>query len=365
MAVVPIEVVRIGNVPADDVTTALALANSAQKDFYFLHFPEDQAASLMIRAYTHARAPDLLDSMESFRRDIRGYHPFLIAIVDAHLDGIQYGNLFGSHRGDKGVAVVTIANVPDIIIPRDRMVAYFLYYLARYALSFIAPNHRNHEDSRGCVFDRKINKPDLVQSMRARALCDDCRRNLVEAPGSMSPQQFTALEAIFSLAGRILKDGVKRDDRPRAFIGSSTEGLTIANKIQELLSHDLSADVWNQGTVFGLGDATLEALEVAVLQYQFGIFVFTPDDHLHTRGEAKPVARDNVLFELGLFIGKLGRHRAFVIHPGKRAIDLPSDLLGITTAKYDPDEKNLASTLGPVCNRIRDAVRAAKGQDGS
>lgn len=360
MAVVPIEVVRIGNIATDDVPAALALANSVQQEFLFIEIPDHHATSLQIHAYTHARAPELLDTLEKFRQDIRGYHPFLIAIVDAHLDGRQYDNLFGSHRAEQGMAVATVANVPDIIVPRDRMVAYFLYYLARYALSFITPAHRNHEDSRGCVFDRKVDKSDLVQSMRTRALCDTCRRNLVVEPGAMSPQQFTALDAIFSLAGRILNEGIEQDGRPRAFIGSSTEGLTVANKIQELLAHDLSVVVWNQGTVFGLGDATLEALEAAVLEYQFGIFVFTPDDKLQTRGETKPVARDNVLFELGLFIGKLGRHRAFVVHPGKRAIVLPSDLLGITTATYDPDERNLAAAIGPVCNRIRGAVKAAQ-----
>lgn len=357
MAVVPIEVVKIGDVSSDDVTAALALANSVQNEFLFVELPDTQVANLRMHAYTHARSPELLDILENFRKDIRGYHPFLIAIVDAYLDGKQYGNLFGSHRAKNGIAVVTVANVSDIIVPIDRMAAYLLYYLARYALSFIAPTHRNHEDSRGCVFDRKVEKNDLVKSMRARALCDDCRRNLVTEPGAMSSQQFTALDAIFSLTGRILNKGVDGDGKPRAFIGSSSEGLTIANKIQELLAHDFSAVVWNQGTVFGLGDATLEALEAAVMEYQCGIFVFTPDDWLQTRGETIPVARDNVLFELGLFIGKLGRHKAFLIHPGKKAIALPSDLLGITTATYDPEEKNLAASLGPVCNKIRDAVK--------
>jgi len=82
------------------------------------------------------------------------------------------------------------------------------------------------------------------------------------------------------------------------FIGSSREGIEIANKLQELLAEDFSVVVWNQGTVFGLGDSTLEALEAAILEYQFGIFVFTPDDELHSRGKTKTVARDNVLFEL-------------------------------------------------------------------
>jgi predicted nucleotide-binding protein len=359
MAGVPIEVVIIGDIDAADVVAALAVANSAQKEFLFSQFPEDQASSLKMHAYSSVQDSDMFDILESFRKDIRGYHPFLIAIIDANLHGALYGNLFGNHLKGKGIAVVTVANVPDIIIPRDRMMAFFLYYLARYALSFMAPDHMNHEDSRGCVFDRKVKKPDLVKSMRARALCDECRRNLVSEPGMMSAKQFEALDTIFSMAGQILNAGLENNTRPRVFIGSSTEGLELANKIQELLSNDLSVVVWNQGTVFGLGDATLEALEAAVMGYQFGIFIFTPDDELYTRGETKSVVRDNVLFELGLFIGKLGRHRAFVVNPGKKAVVLPSDLLGITTATYDPNENDLAAALGPVCNRLRNAIKSA------
>lgn len=151
-----------------------------------------------------------------------------------------------------------------------------------------------------------------------------------------------------------------KERRFRAFIGSSSEGLSIANKLQLMLERDLEVEVWNQGTVFGLGDATLEALEQAVLAYDFGIFVFTPDDELHIRGESKPVARDNVVFELGLFIGKLTRRRAFIVHPSKKTISLPSDLAGITTAAYDPDNQSLAASLGPVCQKIRDAVERAE-----
>ena len=127
--------------------------------------------------------------------------------------------------------------------------------------------------------------------------------------------------------------------------------------MQELLAHDASVTVWNQGTVFGLGNSTLESLEKAVLTYDFAVFIFTPDDAINTRGVTKSVARDNVLFELGLFIGRLGRNRAFVVNPGNNAISLPSDLAGIGTATYDPSEQEIAAKLGPACNRIRDAIR--------
>lgn len=142
------------------------------------------------------------------------------------------------------------------------------------------------------------------------------------------------------------------------FIGSSTEGLKLANKIQELLVGEIAAVVWNQGTVFGLGTATLEALEMAVLEYDFAIFVFTPDDELQSRGTTRHVPRDNVVFELGLFTGKLGRTKSFVVNAARGAVGLPSDLAGITTAAYDPEERNIAASLGPPCNRIRGEILA-------
>lgn len=359
MAKVPIEIIRVGGHDMETLDSAIALANSDQSEFEFLYVSDDISKAMSMLTFDKAIVAEFMDQMESARQSIRGYHPFLIAITDAHLDGAKYTNLFGSHRGEKGVAVITTAMVADVILPKDRMSAYFLYYLARYALSFMSPTHRNHEDSRGCVFDRKVLKADIVKSMKDRALCDQCRQSLIDGDGCLSPSQFQALQNLFALSGRILAEGINPSGKQRIFIGSSTEGLVFANKLQELLAIDFSIIVWNQGTVFGLGSSTLEALEAAVLEYYAAVFVFTPDDQLHSRGETKPVARDNVLFELGMFIGKLGRGHAFAVHPGNRGIALPSDLAGITTAPYDPDETNLDAALGPVANKIRTAVKEA------
>jgi len=357
MARVPIEIVVVGTKDLSEVSSAMALANAEQDEFAFQFASNEIQERMQVRAYNTVKADDFFDQMESIRTEVRGFHPFVIAAIDAHLDGKQYSNLFGSHRADKGIAVVTTDHVVDVIIQKDRMAAYFIYYFARYALSFLSPTHRNHEDSRGCVFDRKVDKRDIVKSMRARALCDDCRRSLVSGGGALSASQLVALERLFSLSGRIFSEGLEVDGRPCIFVGSSSEGLDIANKLQELLSGEFSVVVWNQGTVFGLGTSTLEALEAAVLKFHHAVFVFTADDELNMRGEVKPVARDNVLFELGMFIGKLGRKKAFVVHPGKNGVSLPSDLAGSTTAPYDPNERNLAAALGPVSTRIRNAVR--------
>ena len=219
MAYMPIEVVTIGDIPTRDISRALSVANAGQDSFVFAKLSDVEAGPFRLHAYQNALASHILDILERARSDIRGYHPFLIAVTDAHLDGDQYGNLFGSHRAEKGLAVVTTANVPGIIVPADRLHSYFLYYFARYVLSFIVPQHRNHDDSRACIFDRKVNKLDLLKSMRARALCDICRLDLLSYPSSMSHAQFDAIERIFSLASDAFQ-AVAQARKPKIFIPS-------------------------------------------------------------------------------------------------------------------------------------------------
>jgi predicted nucleotide-binding protein len=147
--------------------------------------------------------------------------------------------------------------------------------------------------------------------------------------------------------------------RPKIFVGSSVEGLSVARAIQTELEHDFDVEIWNQSDVFVLGSATLEALEAAVATYDFAIFVFTPDDEISMREKTKPVARDNVIFEAGLFIGKIGRRRSFIVRPRDVQMQIPTDLHGITAANYDSSKGNLIAAVGAACTKIRSTVKAA------
>lgn len=143
--------------------------------------------------------------------------------------------------------------------------------------------------------------------------------------------------------------------KPRAFIGSSVEGLDIAYALQENLDYDLEATVWPQG-VFAPSDVVLTALVESLDNYDFGIFVFTPDDVVRYRLQEHATVRDNVLFELGLFIGRLGTERCFIVLPrGEGQPRLPTDLLGVTPASYQADrqDENLLAATGPAANGIR------------
>ncbi len=148
------------------------------------------------------------------------------------------------------------------------------------------------------------------------------------------------------------------NEDPKLFIISSTEALDVAREIQAQLEYDVFSTVWSQG-VFFAGGYPLEALEKAVSESDFAVAVAQPDDIVETRGRRFATLRDNVLFELGIFMGKLTRHRAILVHPRVAGLKIPSDLHGLTLASYDPGKSGeLASRLGPACNEIRKLVKS-------
>jgi len=143
--------------------------------------------------------------------------------------------------------------------------------------------------------------------------------------------------------------------KPRVFIGSSTEGLDIAYTLQENLEHDSNPTVWTQG-IFELSSNSLDDLLNALKDFDFGIFIFKLDDIVQIRNEKLNIVRDNVIFELGLFIGRLGKQRVFFVLPHSATnLHLPTDLIGVTPGKYNDlrEDKNLKAALGPFCNQVR------------
>jgi CRP/FNR family cyclic AMP-dependent transcriptional regulator len=147
------------------------------------------------------------------------------------------------------------------------------------------------------------------------------------------------------------------NEKPRLFIGSSTERLSVAQKIQSGLSHDnVLVEVWTDG-VFQASDDTLSSLMNVAENSDFGVLVLGSDDVVIRRGDELNVPRDNVIFELGLFIGAVGRNRTFIVKPRDKTLALPTDLLGITPIDYaEGDDSTLTARIAPVCTQLRSLI---------
>jgi predicted nucleotide-binding protein len=110
----------------------------------------------------------------------------------------------------------------------------------------------------------------------------------------------------------------------------------------------------------------LAGLVQATKDYDFAALVLTSDDVIVKRGAVRSVARDDVILELGFFIGSFGMNRTFVIYCKDDDIDVPTDLAGITLVPYrERRDKNLKAALSPVSVRIREAFQqhGARRQD--
>ena len=123
-------------------------------------------------------------------------------------------------------------------------------------------------------------------------------------------------------------------NKPRVFLGSSGKQAKLLQAITRGLEEVADVEPWT--TTFNPGRSTLDRLVELSQEVDFAAFVFAQDDWTTSDASESVQAspRDNVVFEAGLFGGALGIRRTFILHAS--GSKLPSDLLGLTSVRYDP-----------------------------
>jgi len=151
-------------------------------------------------------------------------------------------------------------------------------------------------------------------------------------------------------------------NKKKIFIASSSESLDIANAVNINLDREYEITPWSNGA-FSLSSTTIQDLVRMSSSVDFAIFIFAPDDVSIIRNREEHTVRDNVIFELGLFIGAIGVERCFIVKPRNVEFKLPSDLLGITLADYESfrSDGNLQAALGAPCSLMRNAMQSLGG----
>ena len=145
--------------------------------------------------------------------------------------------------------------------------------------------------------------------------------------------------------------------KPRIFLGSSTQQEKLLAALTRGLQDIADVEPWT--SVFTPGVSTLERLVELSRDVDFAAFIFAKDDWT-SRGSAPDVEsaqaspRDNVVFEAGLFGGALGIRRTFILHA--KGAKLPTDLLGLTAVRYDPD--TTPQIVRQINQQLRKAIEA-------
>lgn len=154
-----------------------------------------------------------------------------------------------------------------------------------------------------------------------------------------------------------------QDYKHKVFIGSSKESLEagIPQLVKEIVERESEVEVtiWDEN-VFSLNQSALEGVLRIADTFDFGIFIFSPDDRLTIRGKEKSTTRDNVVFEHGIFLGRMGPRRSFIL-VDKQVEHILSDYKGIHVSLFDSSSKlKLKESLTQGCGQIISAIHQGK-----
>ena len=147
---------------------------------------------------------------------------------------------------------------------------------------------------------------------------------------------------------------------PRVFIGSSSKALELARRIRDELKRgqELEVEVWDN-KVLQSGDMLLEGLLRLVNLFDFAILVLSPDDIVESGEKRARTPRDNVVFELGMFMSVFGRRRALPIVLLDRAnpLKLPVDLAGLLYTELDIGEIDNSTYFTEKVANVREQIK--------
>jgi hypothetical protein len=141
--------------------------------------------------------------------------------------------------------------------------------------------------------------------------------------------------------------------KPKLFLGSSSEAIRILNKVTGYLDKTVEVVTWTNKSVFTPNRGTLESLIKQTKLADFSILIATKDDLINSRGQKKKGARDNVIFEYGLFLGAAGIDRCFLL--AEDGINLPSDFNGLSVLSF-VEESGKYNSLEERCIEIANLI---------
>ena len=139
----------------------------------------------------------------------------------------------------------------------------------------------------------------------------------------------------------VVKSAASKTELRKVFIVHGRDDALIHEVQNFLYSLSLKGIVLNQELNYGR-TIIQKLLDLALdPEVGFAIVLYTPDDlgqisqELEKTSEMTARARQNVIFEHGLLVGKLGMDRVIALKKSNQSLEMPNDLSGVIYEQYD------------------------------
>ncbi len=149
-------------------------------------------------------------------------------------------------------------------------------------------------------------------------------------------------------------------NKPHAIVFSSRTSYPIAEAVKENLElQGFTADTWKENFFDANNTAPLNTFLKKLLCFDFAVLVLGADDLRADAesGSTTPVPRDNVVFELGATMARMGTQKTFLLTPKEPRVTLPTYFRGLDPLTYElRDDENHVAGTGTACRHIRDRM---------
>ena len=175
---IPIEVVEIGFHDSNDLLQAISFVNEHQKYFKFSLLSDSRFYEYQPDNFVSYETKEIYSQFDLVFKDLIGFHNLAVGVVKERLDGEKWSNLFGSMETNEnqrltGKAITSIYGIEQLIFPIPLYV-YYSFELLSFSIRFIVGRGMIHDGERGCLFHRKVQKSDIIDTMQSGYISLDC-----------------------------------------------------------------------------------------------------------------------------------------------------------------------------------------------
>ena len=222
MRTIPVEVVNIGFHSTKAIENAIYFLNKHQKSFEFILLKQEGFETYEAKEGICFKSKEIYDLMDKVFMDMKGFHNLVIGVVEKRLDGTEWGNLFGSMQTNKnnritGKAIASSYGLENILqsIPIE---IYYIFKFLSFSIRFIVGKGMIHDNERGCLFHRMVNRTDILESIRSGYISLNSQKQMNEY---MELDQIIAFKTILS----IISDIARSNDPQKNFQDFLTKNI--------------------------------------------------------------------------------------------------------------------------------------------